>query len=40
VLADNDYGTKVKLWKHTLDDRREFQKISIERSYKLKGSEV
>lgn len=39
VLADNGHGTKVKLWSNKLEDGREFQTVSIERSYKPKGSE-
>jgi hypothetical protein len=39
VLADNGHGTKVKLWNNKLEDGREFPTISIERSYKPKGSE-
>ena len=39
VLADNGHGTKVKLWSNKTDAGGEFQTVSIERSYKPKGSE-
>lgn len=39
VLADNGHGTKVKLWKNKTAEGGEFQTVSIERSYKPKGSE-
>jgi len=39
VLADNGHGTKVKLWNNKLEDDRDFQTVSIERSYKPKGSD-
>ena|ERR1700722_18484071 len=37
-LADNGHGTKVKLWTNKTEGK-EFQTVSIERSYKPKGSE-
>ena len=39
VLADNGHGTKVKLWTNKTGEGKEFQTVSIERSYKPKGSE-
>ena len=39
VLADNGHGTKVKLWNNKTDEGKDFQTVSIERSYKPKGSE-
>jgi len=39
VLADNGHGAKVKLWTNRADGR-EFQTVSIERSFKRKDSEL
>jgi len=39
VLADNGHGTKVKLWNNKTEEGRDFPTVSIERSYKPKGSE-
>jgi hypothetical protein len=39
ILADNGHGTKVKLWTNKTGEGKEFQTVSIERSYKPKGSE-
>lgn len=39
VLADNGHGTRVKLWTNKTEAGGEFQTVSIERSYKPKGSE-
>jgi hypothetical protein len=38
VLADNGHGSKVKLWTNRADGR-EFQTVSIERSFKRKDSD-
>jgi len=38
VISDNGHGTKVKLWTNKTDTG-EFHSISIERSFKRKGSE-
>ena len=39
ILADNGHGTKVKLWNNKTGEGKDFQTVSIERSYKPKGSE-